>query len=209
MASSEGAPLDWTPNTLVEQRVHHNTNKAQQTGRQIHPPLWHKEGNLQPHSPWMVHFILEDHSANCKGTKVRFTNNLPLTHLEYTVPTSNAFVTYAAAQKSTYRLRPDAEGTAYTVYTWAQYNDLPGPKLHQNRTWHQPLHGNHVSTQDEAKATGNTAPAGTTPTNIINWILANARMPLIHTGCPTPDNATHRRSLGPIRPALHHDIDRD
>ena len=39
MARREGAPPDWTPNTLVEQRAHHNANKAQQMGRQIHPPL--------------------------------------------------------------------------------------------------------------------------------------------------------------------------
>ena len=48
MAHGEGAPQDWTPN--VEQRAHHNANKAQQAGRQIHPPLHDKDGNLQPHS---------------------------------------------------------------------------------------------------------------------------------------------------------------
>ena len=51
MAQRGGTTLDWTPNTLVEQPIHHNTNKAQQTERQIHAPLWDKEGNLQPHSP--------------------------------------------------------------------------------------------------------------------------------------------------------------
>ena len=62
MAHREGAQQDWTPNVLVEQRSNHqNANKAQQAGRQIHPPLHDKDGNLQPHSPWMVHFILEDH----------------------------------------------------------------------------------------------------------------------------------------------------
>ena len=36
MAHSKGPPLASTPNTLVEQRAHNITNKAQQTGRQIH-----------------------------------------------------------------------------------------------------------------------------------------------------------------------------
>ena len=76
MARREGAPLEWTPNTLLEQRVHHNANKTQQTGRQIHPWLWDKDGNLQPHSPWMVHFVLEDHSANRKSTELQLTHNL-------------------------------------------------------------------------------------------------------------------------------------
>ena len=43
----------------------------------------------------------------------------------------------------------------------------------------------------------------------ITSALANARMPLIHTGCPTPDDTTHRRMRGTIRRALHKDIDRD
>ena len=34
-------------------------------------------------------------------------------------------------------------------------------------------------------------------------------MPLIHTGCPSPDDTTDRRTWGIIRRALHHDIDRD
>ena len=127
MAAGEGSPLEWTPITLVEQRVHHTTNRAQQTGRQIHPPLWENDDNLQPHSTCMVHFILKDHRANWKGTEVQLTHNLAHTHLQYTVPTSNALIPCGTAQQSTYRLRPDAEGTAYTVYTWAQYNDLPGP----------------------------------------------------------------------------------
>ena len=117
MAHREGAPLEWTPNTLVEQRVHDNTYKAQQTGRQIHPPLWDKDSNLHPHSPWTLHFILEDHSPNQKGKEVLLTHSLAHTHLQYTVPTSNAVVTYGTTQQSTYRLRPDTEGTAYRVYT--------------------------------------------------------------------------------------------
>ena len=48
MAHREGAPQDWTPNILVEQRAPHNANKAQQTGRQIHPAIRDKDGNLQP-----------------------------------------------------------------------------------------------------------------------------------------------------------------
>ena len=38
MAHREDAPQDWTTNVLVEQRAHRNANKAQQAGRQIHPP---------------------------------------------------------------------------------------------------------------------------------------------------------------------------
>ena len=68
MARREGVPLDWKPNTLVEQRAHHNANKAQQTGCQIHPRLLHREGDLQPHSPWMVHLSLEDESDDRRGT---------------------------------------------------------------------------------------------------------------------------------------------
>ena len=37
MAYREGAPQDRTPNFLVEQRTHHNANKAQQAGRQNTP----------------------------------------------------------------------------------------------------------------------------------------------------------------------------
>ena len=81
MAHREGAPQDWTPNVLVEQRAHHNANKVQQAGRQIHPPLHDKDGNLQPHSPWMVHFILEDHGDKRKGTEVQITHALAHTHL--------------------------------------------------------------------------------------------------------------------------------
>ena len=47
------------------------------------------------------------------------------------------------------------------------------------------------------------------PPNIINSALANARMPLIDMGCPTPDDVTHRRTCSTITRALHHDIDRD
>ena len=75
---------------------------------------------------------------------VQLTYNLVRTHLQYTISTSNALVTYSTTRQSTYRLRPDSEGTAYTVYTWAQYNDLPGPKWHLKPAWHQPLHGKRV-----------------------------------------------------------------
>ena len=34
-------------------------------------------------------------------------------------------------------------------------------------------------------------------------------MPLIDTGCPAPDDTTHRRTWGTIRRTLHNDIDRD
>ena len=50
---------------------------------------------------------------------------------------------------------------------------------------------------------------GNLPPNIINSALAKARMPLIHTGCPTLVDTTHGRTCGTIRRALHHDIDRD
>ena len=193
MAHREEVPLEWTPNTLLEQRVHHTANKAQQTGRQIHPPLWDKDGNLQPHSPLLVHFILEDHSAKRKGSEVHLTHNPAYTHLQYTVPTSNALVTYGTTEQSMYRLRPDTDGTAYTVYTWAQYNDLPGP------TWHKPLHRDRVPRQGGAKTTGNTTQScGTTPATMVNLALANARMPLIHTGHPTPDDTTQSRTWDTI-----------
>ena len=87
LALREDAPQDWTPNVLVEQRAHHNANKAQQAGRQIHPPIRDKDGNFQVHSPSMVHFILEDHGENQKGTGVRITHTLAHTHLNYAVPT--------------------------------------------------------------------------------------------------------------------------
>ena len=210
MAHREGAPQDWRPNVLVEQRAHHNANKAQQAIRQIHPPLHDKDSNLQPHSPWMVHFILEDHGRKGKGTEVQITHALAHTHLNYTVSTSNMLDTYGEARKSTYRLQANTEGTAYTVYTWARYGDLPGPIWHPDPSWHQPLHGRRVPRQS-MKPAGSTA-TGThgnqPPLNIINSVLANARMPLIDTGCPTPDD-THRQTWGTIRRALHHDIDRD
>ena len=147
MAHREGAPQGWTPNVLVKQRAHQNANEAQQIGRQINPPIRNKDGNLQPHSPWMVHFVLEDHGDNQKGTEVHITHALPHTHLHYTVPTSNILVTYGEAQTSTYRLLAVTEGTAYTVYTWSRYEDLPAPIWHPDRSWHQPLHGRRVPRQ--------------------------------------------------------------
>ena len=124
------------------QRAYQNTSKAHKTGRQIHPPLRDKEGNLQLHSPLMVHFILEDHGDNQKRTEVQVTDTLAQTHLQCTVPTSKVVVAYGAAQKSTYRLQPNAEGKAYTVYTLAQYDNLPGT------TWHPEPAGTHPSTGD-------------------------------------------------------------
>ena len=147
MAHREGAPQDLTPNILVEQRAHHNANKAQQTGRHIHPPIREKDGNLPPHSPWMVHLILEDQGDNRKGKEVQIAHALPHTHLNYTIPTSNILVTYGETRKSTYRLLTDTEGTAYTVYTWARYGDLPAPIWNPEPSWHQPLHGRRVPRQ--------------------------------------------------------------
>ena len=67
-----------------------------------------------------------------------------------------------------------------------------------------------MSKQDGAKPTQNTTQAGgTAPTNIVNSTLANASMPLIHTGHPTPDNTGNRRMWGTGRVAMNHDIDRD
>ena len=147
MAHKEGAPQDWTPNFLVEQRAHHNANKAQQTGGKIHRPIRDKDGNLQPQSPWMVHFVLEDHGDNWKGTEVQITHALAHAHLHYTVPISNIILTYGKARTSTYRLLGDTEGTAYTVYTWARYGDLPAPIWHPDPSRHQPIHGRHVPRQ--------------------------------------------------------------
>ena len=52
-------------------------------------------------------------------------------------------------------------------------------------------------------------PTAFCPPNVINSARAKARMPLIHTGCPTPDDTTHRRMWGTIRRALHHEIARN
>ena len=159
----------------------------------------------------MVYFILEDHGDKRKGTEVQITHAVAHTHLTYTVPTSNMLVTCGEARKSTYRLQADTEGRAYTVYTWARYGDLPAPIWHPDPSLDQPLHGRRVPRQS-IKTAGNTA-TGThsnpPPLNIINSALANARMSLIDTGCPTSDDATRRRTWGTIRRALHHDIDRD
>ena len=210
IAHRDGAPQDWTPNVLVEQRAHHNANKAQQTGRQTHPPMHDKDSNLQPDSPWMGHFVLEDHGDNRKGTEVQIRHALAYTHLHYTVPTSNILVTYGEAQTSTYRLLADTEGTAYTIYPWARYGDLPAPIWHPDPSLHQPLQGRRVPCQGITPVGSNaTGVHSNPPTNIINSALANARMPLIHTGCTTPDDTTHRRTWGTIRRALHHNIDRD
>ena len=138
----------------------------------------------------MVHFILEDHGKKQKGTEAQITHALAHTHLNYIVPTSNMLVTYGEAQKSTHRLQGDTGGTAYTVYTWARYRDLPGPIWHLDPSWHQPLHGRRVPRQS-IKPAGSPA-TGThgnpSPPNIINSALANARMPLKDTQCPTPDD---------------------
>ena len=50
---------------------------------------------------------------------------------------------------------------------------------------------------------------GIPPPNIINFAHTNARMSLIHTGWPTLDDTTHRRTFGTIRRALHQDMYRD
>ena len=159
----------------------------------------------------MVHFILEDHGKKLKGTEVQITHALAHRHLNYTVPTSNMLVTYGEARKSTYKLQADTEGTAYTVYTWARYKDLPAPIWQPDPSWHQPLHGRQVPCQS-IKPAGSTATSthgNPVPPNILNSALANPKIPIIDRGCPTQDDTTHRRTWGTIRRALHHDIDRD
>ena len=113
--------------------------------------------------------------------------------------------------QSTYRLQADTEGTLYTVYTWARYGDLPAPIWHPDPSWHQPLHGRRVLRQsiEPAGSTATGTHGNPPPHNIINSALANARMPLIDTLCPTSDDTTGRRKWGTITRALHHDIDRD
>ena len=208
MAHREGAPQDCKPGVLVEECAHHNANKAQQTGRQIHQPIRNKDGNLRPHRPRKVHLVLEDHGDNQKGREVQITHALAHTHLHYTVPTSNILVTYSEAQTSMYRLLANPEGTAYTVYTWTRYGELPAPIWHPDPSWQQPLPGRRVPRQGIKPVGRNATGAHSNPPpNIIHSALANARMPLIHTGCPTPDDNTYRRTWGSIRKTLHHDID--
>ena len=139
---------------------------------------------------------------------VRIRTCIP--NLHYTGPTSNILASYGEAQKSTYRLLADTEGTAYTVYTLARYGERPFPIWHPEPSWHQPLHGRRVPHQGIKPVGSNAIGAhGNPPPNIINSGLANTRMPLIQTGCPIADDTTHRRTWGIIRRALHHDIDRE
>ena len=152
----------------------------------------------------------EDDRDNRKAAEVQITHAVSHTHLHYTVPTSNIFVTYDEARTSTYRLLANTEGKAYTVYTWARYGDLPAPIWHPVPSWHQPLHERCVPRQGIKPVGSNATGAnGNPPPNIVNSALANARMPLIHTGCPSLHDTTHRRTWGTIRRALHHDIDQD
>ena len=119
------------------------------------------------------------------------THTLAHTHLNYAVPTSNMLVTYCEAWKSTYSLLAHTEGTAYTVYTWARYGDLPAPIWHTDPSWHPPLHGRRLPRQSikpvGSSATG--AHGNPSPRNIINSALANARMPLIAPPQMTPPTA--------------------
>ena len=104
----------------------------------------------------MGHFILEDHGDNGKGTEVQCTHALAHTHVNYTIPTSNMLVTYDEARKSTYRPQAGTEGTAYTVYTWTQYGDLPASIWHPDPSWHQRLHGRRVP-RESIKPVGSSA----------------------------------------------------
>ena len=190
MAHREGAPQDWTPKVLVEQRAHHNANKAEETVRQIHPPIRDKDGNLQPRSPWIVHFILEDHGENRKGTEVQITHTLAHTHLNYAMPTSN-MLTYGEARKSTYRLLADIEDTAYTVYTWARYGDLPAPIWHPDPSWHQPLQGRRVTRQDikpvGSSASGAPPPISSTPLSQPPGCLSSTQDAQLQMTAPTAE----------------------
>ena len=96
------------------------------------------------------------------------------------------------------------------VYTSARYGDLSAPIWPLDPSCHQPLHGGRLPCQGTKPVGRNATVAhGIQPPNIIIYAIANARVPLIHTGCPTPDDTTQRRTPGTIRRALHHDIDRD
>ena len=211
VAHREGAPQDWTPNVLVEQHAHQNANKAQQAGCQIHPPIHDKDGNLQPHSPWMVHVILEDHRKKRKGKEVQIAHALAHTHLNYNVPTSNMLVTYGEARKSTYRLQAATEGTAYTVYTWARYGDVPAPIWHPDPSWHQLLHGRRVPRQgiETRGEHRHRHPLQPVPPEQHKLRSRKRQDASDRHGVPPPDDATHRRTWGTTRRALHHDIDRD
>ena len=80
-------------------------------------------------------------------------------------------MTYAATRGShepeTYaqRMQRNAEGRAYTVYTWPKYHNLPGLTRHLNGAWHPPLHQRHVPRQGGAKSTGSIASGGASPPN--------------------------------------------
>ena len=102
MARRQGAPPEWTPNTLVEQRVHHNGNKAQQTGRQITPNAAGQK--RQPPTRQPVADALHPSGPQRKLKRHRGTAHPQSadTNLQHTVPTSNALVTYRTTQQSTY-----------------------------------------------------------------------------------------------------------
>ena len=127
----------------------------------------------------MVHFVLKDHGDNQKGTEVQTTHALAHTHLHYTFHGSNKIVTYGEAQTSTYRLRADTEGTAYMVYTWARYGDLPPHIWHPDPSWHQPLHGGRVLYQG-------TKPVGSNATGATAFSPATSLTPPSQRqGCPS------------------------
>ena len=105
--AGRGPHWNWTPNSLVEQCAQHNAYKEKPRGDQILPLLQEKEGNLQAHSPLMVHFMLENHNDKRKGTEVQVRQAVAHIHLQNTIPSYNGAALHGAAQKSTYRLQPN------------------------------------------------------------------------------------------------------
>ena len=210
MACIEGGPQEWAPKILVEQRAHNNANKSQPPRRQIHPPLRDKGGAMLAYSPWMVHFILEDHGTTRKGTEANIVHAVRHTHLQYHISVWNVVVTCGTAQSTTlFRLHPMMENTAYTIYMWSEYGTTTGMEWRPTPKWQVALHAQNTARQ---RTTGPPRPDSQGKTQLIsitNSVSANAQMPLINTGHPAPDDTTHRRTWNTIPRALHHSIDRD
>ena len=64
----------------------------------------------------------------------------------------------------------------------------PGPVLAPTPPWEASAPSGHQARQKQHHR----CPRQPAPSTVINSALANARMPLIDTGCPTPDDTTHR-----------------
>ena len=199
MVHSSGAQQDSTPNVVVEQRAHHKANKEQQEGRQIHPLIRVKDGNLKPHRPWIVHSILEDHGSANHTRRDAHAPQLHRPHLKYARHLRRS--TEVHVETAGRHRRQSVHGVhLVTIRGPASPHLAPGPVLAPTPPW-------EASEPSRRKAPGEQRHQS--PPNIINSTLANAKMPLIDTGCPTADDATHCRTWGTIRRALHHDIDCD